>query len=68
VTLIIMNPKGRVVSVLCAVVWIASMVMLFIKGDWSLGPSLLMLLFAMLMALTSVRLYQEWKEDGEWLD
>jgi hypothetical protein len=67
-TMIVLNPKGRAVSVICAVVWVISIIMLLLKGDWSLGPMLLLLLFALLMALTSVRLYQEWKEDGEWLD
>lgn len=63
-----LNPKGRVVSVLAAALWMIGIVLLVLKGDWSLGPALLLLLFVLLLALTGVRIYQEWVEDGEWLD
>jgi len=66
-TPIVLNPKGRVVSVISAIAWIVCLVMLALKGDWSLTSSLLAILFALLLALTGVRLYQEWVEGGEWL-
>jgi hypothetical protein len=65
---VVLNPKGRVVSVLAAALWMIGIVLLVLKGDWSLGPALLLLLFVLLLALTGVRIYQEWVEDGEWLD
>ncbi len=65
---IILNPKGRMVSVLSAIALSVCLVMLVIRGDWSIAPSLLALLFTLLLALTGVRIYQEWVEDGEWLD
>jgi len=68
VSYIVLNPKGRAVSIMAAIVWSVSLIMLLVKGDWSLGPILLMLLFVLLLGLTSVRIYQEWKEDGAWLD
>ncbi len=67
-TLILLNPKGRVASVSAAAIWIISLALLLTKGDWSKGPVLLMILFALLLALTGVRLYQEFREDGAWLD
>jgi Flp pilus assembly protein TadB len=67
-TLIIVNPKGRIVSVLSAIAWSVCLAMLAIRGDWSLGPILLAVLFILLLALSGVRIYQEWVEDGEWLD
>jgi Flp pilus assembly protein TadB len=63
-----LNPKGRVVSVLSAIAWSVCLAMLIVRGDWSLGPSLLVVLFILLLALSGVRIYQEWKEDGEWLE
>jgi len=68
VTMIIINPKGRVASMMAAVIWAVSLALLVYRGDWSIGPLLLFILFALLMALTTVRLYQEWREDGAWLD
>lgn len=62
------NPKGRIVSVLAAVMWSVGIALLLLRGDRSVGPVLLLALFALLLALTGVRLYQEWMEDGEWLD
>ena len=67
-TMITLNPKGRVVSVASAISWSLCLALLAIKGDWSLLPALLAVLFALLLALTGVRLYQEWVEDGEWLE
>lgn len=66
--MIVMNPKGRVACIVAAIVWCIPLTMLLIRGDWSLGPSLLLLLFALLLGLSILRIYQEWKEDGEWLD
>jgi hypothetical protein len=68
VTLILLNPKGRVASVSAAAIWTVSLILLLAKGDWSIGPILLILLFSLLLALTGVRLYQEFREDGAWLD
>ncbi|MFO7618861.1 MAG: hypothetical protein R6W91_04315 [Thermoplasmata archaeon] len=65
---IVLNPKGRIVSVLSAIAWSVCLAMLIIRGDWSLGPILLTILFVLLLILSGVRLYQEWMEDGEWLD
>ena len=65
---LVKNKKGRIASVLSLMVWSLLLVMLIIKGDWSLGPALLAIGFILLLALTSVRLYQEWVEDGEWLE
>jgi len=67
-TLILLNPKGRVASVTAAVIWVISLALLLAKGDWSKGPVLLIILFSLLLALTGVRLYQEFREDGAWLD
>ncbi|MDO9537317.1 MAG: hypothetical protein Q7J68_03255 [Thermoplasmata archaeon] len=66
--MIILNPKGRAVSVLAGIFWAICLVMLLVRGNWSIGPVLLIVLFSLLLALTGVRLIQEWKEDGEWLD
>ena len=65
---IVLNPKGRAASVISVAAWTICLAMLVIRGDWSLGPALLALLFILLLALSGVRIYQEWAEDGEWLD
>ena len=65
---LVKNKKGRIASILSLILWSLLLVMLILKGDWSLGPSLLALAFVLLLALTGVRLYQEWVEDGEWLE
>ncbi len=62
------NPKGRIASVFSLVLWSLFLVMLIVKGDWSIGPILMAVLFVLLLALTGVRLIQEWKENGDWLD
>jgi hypothetical protein len=62
------NPKGRAASVFSLVLWSLFLVMLILKGDWSIGPILLAVLFVLLLLLTGVRLIQEWKENGDWLD
>lgn len=62
------NPKGRVASVLSLILWTVLLIMLIVKGDWNIGPILLAVLFVLLLALTGVRLIQEWKENGDWLD
>ncbi len=67
-TLIIVNPKGRIVSLASAIAWSVCLALLAIRGDWSLGTNLLAVLFILLLALSGVRNYQEWVEDGEWLD
>ena len=65
---IILNPKGRFVSVASAVAWSLCLVLMVIRGDWRFGPSLLAILFILLICLSGLRTYQEWVEDGEWLD
>ena len=65
---LVKNKKGRIASIFSLVLWSVCLLMLFMKGDWTIGPSLLVLAFIMLLALTGVRLYQEWVEDGEWLE
>ncbi len=67
-TVILLNPKGRIASVSAAALWTVSIVLLVLRGDWSAGPVLLLILFVLLLCLTGVRLYQEYKEDGAWLD
>ena len=67
-TAIVINPKGRIASVTAAIIWIISLIMLLLRGDFSLLPVLLTVLFVLLLALTGVRLYQEYLEDGTWLD
>jgi Flp pilus assembly protein TadB len=62
------NPKGRVASVLSLILWSILLIMLIVKGDWSIGPILMAVLFILLLMLTGVRLIQEWKENGDWLD
>lgn len=62
------NPKGRIASILSTIIWILLIMLLAIRGDWSIFPALLMILFILLLILSLVRVYQEWKEGGEWLD
>ncbi len=61
------NPKGRVASILSVIMWSSLIFLLVINGHWSWYTILLMLLFGLLLALTFVRIYQEWKEGGLWL-
>jgi len=65
---LVKNQKGRIASVISLVLWCVLLAMLVQKGDWTIGPILLAIAFILLLALTSVRLYQEWVEDGEWLE
>ncbi len=62
------NPKGRIASILSAIIWTLLIVLLAIKGDWTVYPILLMILFILLLILSLVRVHQEWKEGGEWLE
>ena len=62
------NPKGRAASIISFVLWSMLLALLIFKGDWSIGPILLAVLFVLLLLLTCVRFYQEWIEDGDWLD
>ena len=62
------NPKGRIASILSVILWLSLIILLFLKGDYSIGPLLAMILFILLLILSFVRIVQEWKEDGEWLD
>ena len=61
------NPKGRIASILSVVMWSSLLTLLVINGHWSWYTILLMLLFGLLLALSFMRIYQEWKEGGEWL-
>ena len=65
---IVLNPKGRAVSLISTITWSVCLAMLVVRGDWSLGPALLTVLFILLLCLSGLRIYQEWAEDGEWLD
>ena len=62
------NPKGRIASIVSAALWVLLLVLLAFRGDWALYPVLLFALFILLFFLSLVRIYQEWKEGGEWLD
>jgi hypothetical protein len=42
--------------------------MIIVHGDFSLYPDLLLALFALLLSLSALRFYQEWKESGKWLE
>ena len=61
------NPKGRIASILSVILWSSLMTLLVINGHWSWYTILLMLLFGLLLALSFIRIYQEWKEGGVWL-
>ena len=65
---LVKNPKGRIASILSLIIWSIFLVMLVFKGDWTLGPLLLAIGFILLIVLSVVRIYQEWVEDGEWLE
>ena len=65
---LVKNKKGRIASILSLIVWSLFLVMLILNDDWTMGPILLAIAFTLLLALTGVRLYQEWVEDGEWLE
>lgn len=62
------NPKGRISSILSVITWVLLMALLIIKGEWTNYTILMMVLFALLLALSFVRIVQEWKEDGVWLE
>lgn len=61
------NPKGRIASILSVILWSSLMALLVINGYWSWYTILLLVLFGLLLALSFMRIYQEWKEDGLWL-
>ena len=62
------NPKGRISSILSVIIWTTFIIMILIKGDFSIGPLLAIILFILLDILSFVRIIQEWKENGAWLD
>ena len=62
------NPKGRIASVFSLILWSMLLIMLVVKGNWSIDPILMAVLFILLLLLSSVRFIQEWKENGDWLD
>jgi hypothetical protein len=62
------NPKGRVACFVCTVVWSLLLVMVMLRGQWGLTELLFALLFLLLLALSLLRVYQEWVERGEWLE
>lgn len=49
-------------------VFLVFIIMIIIRGDFSLYPLLLLALFALLLILSALRFYQEWKEGGDWLE
>ena len=65
---LVKNKKGRIASILSLITWSLLLVMLYLKDDWSTGPMLMALACILLLTLTGIRLYQEWVEDGEWLE
>ena len=65
---LVKNKKGRIASVFSLTIWSLFLVMLIMKGNWTIGPTLLAIAFILLLSLTGVSLYQEWVEDGEWLE
>ncbi len=65
---LVKNKKGRIASVMSLILWSVLLLLIIIKGNWNIGPMLLAVAFILLLALTGVRLYQEWVEDGEWLE
>lgn len=62
------NPKGRIASILSLATWSIFIALVLFKGDFSIGPLLALVLFALLAVLSVVRIVQEWKEGGAWLD
>ncbi|MCK4757141.1 MAG: hypothetical protein KAS67_01675 [Thermoplasmata archaeon] len=62
------NKKGRVASILSLIFWSILISFIIIKGDFSAYPVLMLIVFILLDILTVVRIYQEWKENGEWLE
>lgn len=62
------NPKGRVASVLSIMIWGTFIALIVIRSEWELLDILFLCLFALLLVLSLVRAYQEWKEQGEWLE
>ena len=62
------NPKGRIVSILSAIIWTLLILLILTRGDWTIYPMLLIVLFIMMLALSALRIVQEWKEEGEWLE
>ncbi len=62
------NAKGRGASVFSLIFWAILISLIIIKGDYSVYPILMLVLFLLLEVLTGVRLVQEFKEDGVWLD
>ena len=64
----ITNVKGRGASVFSLIFWGILISFIIIKGDYSAYPVLMLVLFLLLEVLTGVRLIQEFREDGVWLD
>ncbi len=62
------NPKGRIASISSTILWSMFIVFLIIKGDWTIFPILLFVLFTLLLVLSIIRIIQEWKEGGVWLE
>ena len=62
------NIKGRVASVLSLVFWAIFILFIVIRGDYSTYPMLMLVIFILLEAITVVRLYQEYVENGAWLE
>ena len=62
------NAKGRVASIASLILWSIFISFIIIKGDFSAYPLLMLIVFILLDILTVVRIYQEYKENGEWLE
>ena len=62
------NAKGRVASIASLILWSMFISFIIIKGDFSAYPVLMLVIFGLLAVLTVVRIYQEYVENGEWLE
>ncbi len=65
---IIPNKKGRAASVASLIFFGILISFIIIKGDYSLYPVLMLILFILLEVLGIVRVIQEYGELGKWLE
>ena len=62
------NKKGRAASVASLIFFGILISFIIIKGDYSAYPVLMLVLFLLLEVLTIIRMIQEFKENGVWLE
>ncbi len=65
---IIPNKKGRAASVASLIFFGILISFIIIKGDYSLYPVLMLVLFILLETLGMLRIVQEYGENGKWLE